>query len=41
MAEADYRLVATHDFLPLQSFQVFAPNGAAVEVEGAALGAPR
>lgn len=26
MAEADYRLVATYDFLPLQSFQVFAPN---------------
>lgn len=26
MSEAGYRRVATHDFLPLQSFQVFAPG---------------
>lgn len=27
MTVSGYRLVASHHFLPLQSFQVFAPNG--------------
>jgi hypothetical protein len=33
MAEAGYRRVESFDFLPLQSFQVFAPETTVPEVE--------